>query len=78
MPKEYQELIYEILRRAFDDYAELKKENVTQKSMKDGGKYSLREIRKFLRSEWCQMLLKGIDAKITGEELIEALQMQYT
>lgn len=78
MPKEYQELIYAMFQRAFDDYAELKRDKVYQKSMKDGGKYSLREIRQFLRSDWCKLLLKGIEADITGEELLEVLQMKYT
>lgn len=79
MPIEYQNLIYAIFQRAFDDYAHLRTLGVTKNYIKDEGKYSITEIRKFLRSDWCKSLLKGIGAgeNMTGLELIETLKMRH-
>lgn len=74
MFNEYQNLIYAIFERAFDDYNYLRKHGVTRNWVKDEGKYSIREIREFLRSEWCANLLKGIGADVTGNELIDYLK----
>lgn len=76
MPIEYQNLVYAIFQRAFDDYNHLRKLGVTRNWIKDEGKYSIKEIRDFLRSDWCKSLLKGIGADMTGEELITQLKIK--
>lgn len=76
MPIGYQNLVYAIFERAFNDYNHLRKLGVTEHRIKDT-KYSIKEIRKFLRSDWCRDLLNSIDADVTGAELIEALQVKH-
>jgi len=76
MPIEYQNLVYAIFERAFNDYTHLRTLGVTEHRIKDT-KYSIKEIRKFLRSDWCRDLLNSIDADVTGAELIEALQVKH-
>ena len=78
MPKGYLDLICAIFQKTYDDYADLKKNKVSAKEIKDEGSYSIREINKFLRSEWCQTLLEILGGHITGVELLDALQKQYT
>lgn len=76
MPFEYQNLIYAIFQRTFDDYNHLRKLGVTRNWVKDEGKYSIKEIRDFLRGDWCEALLRSIGADMTGEELITQLKIR--
>ena len=76
MPIEYQKLVYAIFQQAFDDYNDLRSRGVTKNWIKDEGKYSIKEIRSFLRGDWCKNLLKGIGADVTGEELIAQLKIK--
>lgn len=76
MPIEYQKLVYAVFQRAFDDYTHLRNLGVTKNWVKDGGKYSIKEIRDFLRSDWCKVLLRSIGADMTGEELITQLKIR--
>ena len=78
MSKGYKELAFAIFQRAFDDYAHLRKLNVTKRSKRFGSSYSIREIRDFLRSDWGKTLLDGMGVKITGAELVEELKKAYT
>ena len=77
MPVEYQNLVYAIFQKAFNDYAHLRHLGVTKNWIKDEGGYSIKEIRDFLRSDWCEDLLKSIGANMTGEELIRKLKIKH-
>lgn len=75
---EYQNLALAIFERAFDDYAYLRKNGARKAWIKDGGKFSIVEIGKFLRGEWGSALLKGLNVDVTGAELVSMLKEQYT
>ena len=72
----YLDLAYAIFQRAFDDYNHLRRLGVTKHSVKNAGKYSIKDIREFLRSDWCKTLIKGIGADTSGEELITYLKIK--
>ncbi len=60
LSKDYQNLIYGIFERAFEDYNDLRKRGVSRCKTKGSGDYSITEIRKFLRSGYCNSLLCGL------------------
>jgi len=46
-----------IVRQAFDDYQELRRNNIEERKTRDRGEYSMEELRVFFSSDWGRFLL---------------------
>lgn len=66
------ELAFDIIKRATEDYMILKKSNVDYKRDPKYGEFSIKELEKFFKGDWCNLLLKTVGIDLSGEEIMAA------
>lgn len=69
--KAFNALAMAIIGQGIKDYLRLKKAGVEEIVCDDRATVSKREVEKFFRSEWCDVLLN--DMKLTGEDILRYL-----
>ena len=63
-----------IIEQAIKDYKDLQKRGVKSYNDSYNGKYSIREITRFFKSEWCEHLLTYVNVDFSGEDILNILE----
>lgn len=64
-------LICRIIEQAIVDYNFLLKKGVQKYTDSSASTYSIKEIKTFFGSGWCEFLLDIIDSEFTGAEILD-------
>lgn len=70
----YRDFMFAIIEEAVEDYKFLKENDLDEIELYDRSRISKREIEKFFRSEWCDLLLASM--KFTGEDILRYLNRE--
>lgn len=70
-------LVCSIFEQAIEDYAELKKKNVTERRSDNSGCYSIKDIEVFFGSQQCTKLLQLIGCDLNGTDILHKIKAQY-
>lgn len=65
-----------IVFQAAEDYRDLRRRGVEERNTRDNGKYSYVEIEKFLKSDWCNIILRGIGSRFRGDTILRNLRQE--
>jgi len=65
-----------IVFQAAEDYRDLKRRGVEERDVRQVGKYSFVEIEEFLKSEWCNIILRGVGSRFHGDTILRNLRQE--
>ena len=68
-------LVCRIFEQAIDDYKTLTEKNITM-DKDSSGFYSIKEIEKFFKGNWCGLLLGMINSELTGRDVLSRIEVQ--
>lgn len=70
-------LVCSIFEQAIEDYAELKKKNITERHENSCGYYSIKDIEAFFGSQWSTKILQLIGCDLSGIDILHKIQEKY-